>query len=296
MNLAERRATGKLVVTPMTATTTTDPFGLRSLDVEATPRASPGPSGRHERRRILGVGRRHGLPGRAGDHRGAAGGHRRERVRVPELGRPVRQVARRTAVRAAHGRALRLGTRSRACARHDRRHPGRPQPVFHLSSPGDGVVLHMPAYHPFLDTIGEMDRRLVAVDVVDGEFDYDDLERRLARPTARIWILCHPHNPLGRVFERPELERIAEIAARLDIVVISDEIHADLTMPGHAHIPFESLGPEVSAAPSRSPRRRRRSTSPVCAGRSCTPATRAMHDALAGAARPLSRCAEPDGA
>ena len=121
--------------------------------------------------------------------------------------------------------------------------------VYHLSAPGDGVVLHLPAYHPFIDTIGEMDRRLIPVAQHDGAFDYDDLERRLtSSPTpATMWILCHPHNPLGHVFERAELERIAEIAERFDLTVISDEIHADLMMPGETHIPFESLGEEVSA-------------------------------------------------
>jgi cystathionine beta-lyase len=118
--------------------------------------------------------------------------------------------------------------------------------VQHLSAPGDGIVLHLPAYHPFLDTIDEMDRRLIPVLTDDsGGFDYEDLEQRLSG--ARVWILCHPHNPLGHVFERAELERIAEIAARHDIVVISDEIHADLTYAGHTHIPYESLGPEISA-------------------------------------------------
>ncbi len=119
--------------------------------------------------------------------------------------------------------------------------------VHHLSKPGDGVVLHMPSYHPFIDTIGEMERRLVPVVGDDVGFDYDDLERRLVAEPATLWILCHPHNPLGHVFERGELERIAEIAERFDLTVISDEIHSDLVMPGHGHIPFESLGPEVSA-------------------------------------------------
>ncbi len=119
--------------------------------------------------------------------------------------------------------------------------------VLHLSEPGDGVVLHMPAYHPFLDTIDQMDRRLVPVVRRDGAFDYDELELELARSRASVWILCNPHNPLGHVFERAELERVAEIAERFDLTVISDEIHADLTMPGYVHVPFESLGPEVSA-------------------------------------------------
>jgi cystathionine beta-lyase len=119
--------------------------------------------------------------------------------------------------------------------------------VHHLSQPGDGVVLHLPAYHPFLGTIDSMGRRLVAVEQRDGSFDYDALEAELTERGAAIWILCHPHNPLGHVFERPELERIAEIAARFDLTVISDEIHADLTLPGACHVPFEALGPEVAA-------------------------------------------------
>lgn len=120
--------------------------------------------------------------------------------------------------------------------------------VLHCSRPGDGVVLHLPAYHPFLGTIDGMDRRLVPVhfDPERRTFDYDRLDAELTAVGGRVWILCHPHNPLGHVFERPELERIAELAAKHDLVVVSDEIHADLLMPGHHHVPFESLGPEVS--------------------------------------------------
>ena len=120
--------------------------------------------------------------------------------------------------------------------------------IHHLSEPGDGVVLHMPAYHPFIDSMEPMGRRLVAVDWTDDGFDYDGLEARLTDgESARIWVLCNPHNPLGQVFGRAELERIADIAERFDLVVISDEIHADLTMPGHTHVPFASLGPQVAA-------------------------------------------------
>lgn len=120
--------------------------------------------------------------------------------------------------------------------------------VLHCSRPGDGVVLHLPAYFPFLATIDDMDRRLVPVHFDDEAraFDYDRLDVELAASGARVWILCHPQNPLGHVFDCAELERIAELAARHDLVVISDEIHADLVMPGPTHVPFESLGAEVS--------------------------------------------------
>jgi cysteine-S-conjugate beta-lyase len=101
----------------------------------------------------------------------------------------------------------------------------------------------------FLATIDGMDRRLVPVhfDEESRSFDYERLDAELTRSGARVWILCHPQNPLGHVFDRAELELIAELAARHDLIVVSDEIHADLVMPGHDHVPFESLGIEVSA-------------------------------------------------
>jgi cystathionine beta-lyase len=116
-----------------------------------------------------------------------------------------------------------------------------------LSRPGDGVVLHMPAYHPFLDTMRTMDRRLVPVEPTDEGFDYERLERELEASGAAIWLLCHPHNPLGHVFDEAELRRVAEIAERHDLVVISDEVHADLTLPPARHVPFASLAPEVAS-------------------------------------------------
>ena len=121
--------------------------------------------------------------------------------------------------------------------------------VLHCSRPGAGVVLHVPAYFPFLATIDDMERRLVPVhfDPAERAFDYDRLDAELSESGAEVWIVCHPQNPLGHVFDRIELERIAELAAKHDLVVVSDEIHADLVMPGQVHVPFESLGPDVSA-------------------------------------------------
>ena len=167
--------------------------------------------------------------------------------------------------------------------------------VHHLSAPGDGVVLHLPAYHPFLHTIDGMDRRLVPITMSGGAFDYDALESELAGAGASMWILCHPHNPLGHVFERAELERIAAIADRFDLTVISDEIHADLTLAGQTHVPFESLAPDVSARtvtvtsdvegvqPGRTP----------VGGAARWVRCGSRRDAIA--ARPLPRRAEPAG-
>ena len=116
-----------------------------------------------------------------------------------------------------------------------------------LSRPGDGVVLHMPAYHPFLDTLRTMDRRLVPVELTPDGFDYDRLERELERSGAAIWLFCHPHNPVGHVFDEHELRRVAEIAERHDLAVIADEVHAELTLSPARHVPFASLSPEVAA-------------------------------------------------
>ncbi len=83
-------------------------------------------------------------------------------------------------------------------------------------------------------------------------WDYEELDSRLAAAShgagrARLWILCHPQNPTGRVFQRAELELIAELAAKHDLVVVSDEIHAELVHPGHDHVPFAALGADVAA-------------------------------------------------
>jgi cystathionine beta-lyase len=127
--------------------------------------------------------------------------------------------------------------------------------VHHLTAPGDGIVLHLPAYPPFLELIRATGRTLVdlpAVATADGfVWDYDELDRRLTAGTVggrtRLWILCHPQNPTGRVFDRAELEVIAELAAKHSLVVVSDEIHAELVHPGHEHVPFATLGADVSA-------------------------------------------------
>lgn len=126
--------------------------------------------------------------------------------------------------------------------------------VVHLMTrPDDGIVLHTPAYPPFHATWRKMHRRLVEVRAHPTQtgwaYDYDELDRRLrSEPDmARVWILCHPQNPTGHVFARPELERIAELAERHDLLVISDEIHAELVYAPGTHVPFSSLGPEVQA-------------------------------------------------
>ncbi|TLM99402.1 MAG: aminotransferase class I/II-fold pyridoxal phosphate-dependent enzyme, partial [Actinobacteria bacterium] len=109
------------------------------------------------------------------------------------------------------------------------------------TDPGDGVVLLTPVYHPFYKAIES-----TGCNLVDVPLDPDGWRvnaERLAdavSPTTRAILLCNPHNPTGRSFERAELETIAEVAERHDLFVISDEIWADLTFEPARHVPFAS--------------------------------------------------------
>jgi cystathionine beta-lyase len=117
--------------------------------------------------------------------------------------------------------------------------------------PGDGVAIHTPAYGPFPQTIERLGLRLIPLPLQDSEqgwvFDVEAATRRLAEDGCRVLILVNPHNPTGRVFTRAELLALAEAAERNDIIVISDDLHADLTYAPHRHVPFASLDPALEA-------------------------------------------------
>jgi cysteine-S-conjugate beta-lyase len=119
-----------------------------------------------------------------------------------------------------------------------------------LSEPGEGAIVQTPIYPPFLGAVRSVDRTLLENPLVLGaegfEVDLDGLRRHAARG-ARILLLCHPHNPTGRVFRRAELEALAEAALAHDLWIVSDEIHADLVYPGARHVPIAALAPEVEA-------------------------------------------------
>jgi cysteine-S-conjugate beta-lyase len=110
-----------------------------------------------------------------------------------------------------------------------------------LTAPGDGVVINPPVYPPFYSDIREAGRRVVDVPLADGELDLDGLERAF-RDGATAFLLCNPHNPTGRVQERGRLEDVAALAERYGALVLSDEIHAPLTLPGSRHTSFAALG------------------------------------------------------
>lgn len=118
------------------------------------------------------------------------------------------------------------------------------------TEPGDGITMQTPIYHPFLISINAMGRPLVDNPWIQTdeswELDLDGLRAALTASPAKLMILCNPHNPTGRVFTRAELEGLAEVVVEHDLLVISDEIHADLVHPGSSHVPFASLGAHVS--------------------------------------------------
>ncbi|MBI3977056.1 MAG: putative C-S lyase [Chloroflexi bacterium] len=114
---------------------------------------------------------------------------------------------------------------------------------------GDGVIVQTPAYPPFFaaPTNGGRSTQLVPLVRTAGgyEIDFDAFEQAIT-PRTRVFLFCNPHNPTGRVFSRAELETLAEICIRHDLVICSDEIHQDFIYPGSRHIPIASLGPEVA--------------------------------------------------
>jgi cysteine-S-conjugate beta-lyase len=122
--------------------------------------------------------------------------------------------------------------------------------VYAFSEPGDGVVVQTPIYPPFLDTIATTQRRLIENRLVDNGTKYivdaDNL-RAVIDDRTRLLMVPNPHNPTGRVFTRDELQAMLDVANQHDLIVVSDEIHADLMYPGNTHIPFASLGPDAAA-------------------------------------------------
>jgi cystathionine beta-lyase len=119
-----------------------------------------------------------------------------------------------------------------------------------VTSPGDGVLVQTPVYSPFLSlpsnagcTLDQM--RLTPLG--SGSYECDmELFGATITDRTRIFVLCNPHNPVGRVFHRHELEQMAEVCLRNDLVICSDEIHCDLVFPGHQHVPFATLDRDVA--------------------------------------------------
>ncbi|MHA6261566.1 MalY/PatB family protein [Arenibacterium sp. CAU 1754] len=120
-----------------------------------------------------------------------------------------------------------------------------------FTAPGDGIIVQPPVFFDFADIIAENGRRMVENPLIlrDGKYqmDFGGLERAASDPQTRMIFLCNPHNPVGRVWMREELSRLGDICRRHDVLVVSDEIHGDITFPGHRYTPFASLSAENAA-------------------------------------------------
>ena len=112
-----------------------------------------------------------------------------------------------------------------------------------LTARGDGIILQSPVYHPFAPLIRANGRKVVENPLVEtaGRYTLDLDHLNHVAKEARALLFCNPHNPVGRVFTRDELTALLDICSRHRLLVISDEIHSDIIMPGNAHIPLYSL-------------------------------------------------------
>lgn len=115
-----------------------------------------------------------------------------------------------------------------------------------FTGPGEGVIVQKPVYYPFMSAILNNGREIINNPLVfsGGRYamDLDGLERLARETSARLLILCNPHNPVGRAWTRDELQGLGDICLAHDILVIADEIHCDLTYPGVRHTPFAAFG------------------------------------------------------
>mmetsp|Transcript_4084 Transcript_4084/g.6329 ORF Transcript_4084/g.6329 Transcript_4084/m.6329 type:complete len:415 (-) Transcript_4084:168-1412(-) len=120
-----------------------------------------------------------------------------------------------------------------------------------FANPGDGVIIQPPVFFDFYDILQENRREIILNPLIlrDGKYYMDliDLESKARQPAAKILFLCSPHNPTGRVWTREELIAVGDICLRHGVIVVADEIHSDITLFGHKHTPFASLGNEYAS-------------------------------------------------
>jgi cystathionine beta-lyase len=115
---------------------------------------------------------------------------------------------------------------------------------------GDAVLIQQPVYYPFSSVVKDNNRKLIENDLklTDGhyEIDFEDFEKKIIEHKIRLFLLCSPHNPVGRVWKEWELRKIGEICLKHGVTVVCDEIHSDFTFPGHQHLVFASLSEELA--------------------------------------------------
>ena len=117
-----------------------------------------------------------------------------------------------------------------------------------LTFESEGVLIQEPVYYPFAEAIRNNNRKLSVSELCykNGRYsiDFKDFEEKILNDNVRMFILCSPHNPVGRVWTRDELLEVGEICHKHGVIVVSDEIHMDFVFPGHKHLVFSSVKPE----------------------------------------------------
>lgn len=131
-----------------------------------------------------------------------------------------------------------------------------------LTKPGDGVIVQTPVYNCFFSSIRNNDCQieeapLKSIELEDGlftyEMDFESLEEAARKENVKLMLLCNPHNPAGRAWRKDELEKVKEICGKHGVMVVSDEIHCELTMPGYNYQPYGVVDPNsiVCVSPSK---------------------------------------------
>ena len=118
--------------------------------------------------------------------------------------------------------------------------PALRQIIGALTKPGDSVMIQTPVYHQFKNVIEFNQCNVVENRLIETngkyEIDFDDFEKKAAREDVKLFVLCSPHNPVGRVWTEDELTKMAEICMKHNVYILDDEIHFDLIMPGYRHV------------------------------------------------------------
>lgn len=118
------------------------------------------------------------------------------------------------------------------------------------TEPGDGVIIMTPVYYPFYNAVEKTGRKLVKNPLINNndhyEMDFVNLEKLCQKKENKLIIFCSPHNPIGRVWKKEELERLANIVIENNMIIVSDEIHNDLIMPNFKHTVFQTLSDEIA--------------------------------------------------
>ena len=114
-----------------------------------------------------------------------------------------------------------------------------------LTNENDKILIQTPVYHVFFHVIEDNNREVIENPLIyennEYKIDFKDLEEKLANPEVTLMMLCNPHNPVGKIWSRKDLEKIASLCAKYNVIIISDEIHCDLTDPNKKYTPFASV-------------------------------------------------------